>query len=89
MQRESMSCFNYIRDSWDVMDKVASENDGLHNLSTVFHMCRYVLSCSILILVYLHTNVGLQYWVPPPFLNSLYENSNDENAINIGHSLSI
>jgi lysosomal Pro-X carboxypeptidase len=39
-KRESTSCFNYIRDSWDVIDKVASENDGLHNLSTVFHMCR-------------------------------------------------
>lgn len=78
MQRESTSCFNYIRDSWDVINKVASENDGLHNLSTVFHMCRYVLSPSILSFMYLHTDIGLQYWVPTPFLDSIYEDFSNE-----------
>lgn len=39
-KQESSSCFEYIRKSWDVIDKVASQNGGLHDLSTQFHMCR-------------------------------------------------
>lgn len=39
-KRESASCFNYIRESWGVIDKIASKNGGLHDLSTQFHMCR-------------------------------------------------
>jgi hypothetical protein len=42
MQRESTSCFNTIRESWDVIDKIASKNGGLHDLSKQFHMCRYI-----------------------------------------------
>lgn len=41
VQRESLSCFENIRKSWDVIDKVASQNGGLHDLSIQFHMCRY------------------------------------------------
>lgn len=39
-KRESTSCFNTIRESWDVIDKIASKNGGLHDLSKQFHMCR-------------------------------------------------
>jgi lysosomal Pro-X carboxypeptidase len=39
-KRESTSCFNYIRESWDAIDNIAAQNGGLHNLSTKFHMCR-------------------------------------------------
>lgn len=45
MQRESTSCFNYIRESWDAIDNIAAQNGGLHNLSTKFHMCRYGTNC--------------------------------------------
>ncbi|KAG0572079.1 hypothetical protein KC19_VG066300 [Ceratodon purpureus] len=37
---ESTSCFNTIRESWDVIEKIASKNGGLQDLSKQFHMCR-------------------------------------------------
>nr|GMC60029.1 lysosomal Pro-X carboxypeptidase [Ipomoea batatas] len=38
-RRESVSCFNTIKESWDVITSVGSTNGGLSLLSKVFHLC--------------------------------------------------
>ncbi|CAK9187663.1 unnamed protein product [Ilex paraguariensis] len=39
-KRESMSCFNTIKDSWDAITYEGQKNDGLQRLSKIFHFCR-------------------------------------------------
>ncbi|KAK6798282.1 hypothetical protein RDI58_005984 [Solanum bulbocastanum] len=39
-RRESMSCFNTIKESWDVINKVGQTNSGLAQLTKTFHICR-------------------------------------------------
>ncbi|KAK4346701.1 hypothetical protein RND71_033040 [Anisodus tanguticus] len=39
-RRESMSCFNTIKESWDVINKVGQINGGLAQLTKTFHICR-------------------------------------------------
>lgn len=39
-KRESTSCFNTIKESWDVFTLVGEKNDGLLELTKTFHLCR-------------------------------------------------
>ncbi|KAM7251034.1 hypothetical protein ACFE04_022917 [Oxalis oulophora] len=39
-KRESTSCFNTIKESWDALESVGRKNDGLKKLMTTFHLCR-------------------------------------------------
>lgn len=39
-QRESLSCFKAIKESWDALESQGMDNDGLLKLSRDFHLCR-------------------------------------------------
>ncbi|KAF5454284.1 hypothetical protein F2P56_023961 [Juglans regia] len=39
-KRESTSCFNTIKESWDVLISESLKNDGLLQLTKTFHLCR-------------------------------------------------
>ncbi|XP_039140115.1 lysosomal Pro-X carboxypeptidase-like isoform X2 [Dioscorea cayenensis subsp. rotundata] len=39
-KRESLSCFEFIKESWDALETCGQGNDGLRNLSKDFHLCR-------------------------------------------------
>ncbi|MCD7471060.1 hypothetical protein HAX54_011340 [Datura stramonium] len=39
-RHESTSCFNTIKESWDVINKVGRINGGLAQLTKTFHICR-------------------------------------------------
>ncbi|XP_027178945.1 lysosomal Pro-X carboxypeptidase-like [Coffea eugenioides] len=39
-RRESISCFNTIKESWDIIASKGEENDGLNQLTKAFHFCR-------------------------------------------------
>ena len=39
-QRESTSCFNTIKESWDALVSEGQKNDGLLKLTETFHLCR-------------------------------------------------
>lgn len=39
-KRESTSCFNTIKESWDIIMSEGQKNDGLVQLGRTFHLCR-------------------------------------------------
>ncbi|CAI9111212.1 OLC1v1011383C1 [Oldenlandia corymbosa var. corymbosa] len=39
-KRESKSCFNTIKESWNAIASKGQENNGLHELTKTFHFCR-------------------------------------------------
>ncbi|KAG6646876.1 hypothetical protein CIPAW_07G038600 [Carya illinoinensis] len=39
-KRESASCFNTVKESWDVLISESLKNDGLLQLTKTFHLCR-------------------------------------------------
>ncbi|KAK4584950.1 hypothetical protein RGQ29_022571 [Quercus rubra] len=41
-KRESTSCFNTIKESWDALVSEGQKNDGLLKLTETFHLCRYL-----------------------------------------------
>lgn len=41
-QRESVSCFNTIKDSWDVIESEGHKQNGLSYLTETFRFCKYV-----------------------------------------------
>lgn len=43
-KRESTSCFNTIKDSWDELVSVGGKNDGLVKLTKIFRLCRKLKS---------------------------------------------
>jgi lysosomal Pro-X carboxypeptidase len=40
VQRESLSCFQTIKDSWNELDEQGNVQDGLLKLSKMFHLCQ-------------------------------------------------
>ncbi|GJZ32967.1 lysosomal Pro-X carboxypeptidase [Tanacetum coccineum] len=43
-RRESTSCFDTIKNSWDVITSVGQKANGLDNLADAFHLCRKLKS---------------------------------------------
>jgi lysosomal Pro-X carboxypeptidase len=48
-QETSASCYKTIHDSWDEIDKIASQPNGLLILSEKFNTCQYVQTLSFVL----------------------------------------
>lgn len=57
-QRESVSCFNTIKDSWDVLESEGQKQNGLSYLTETFRFCKYVALYYLVVFSFLIPTIG-------------------------------